>query len=288
MTEISSLTDLAAAPADGDQLVILDVSDTTQSANGTTKKLAASRVARTGAANTFTAAQTINSPTAATIPLILNAASGATADILNLKIDGDQVVRVASDHSLQIDFYDNGSSYGPYITVNRNSNASTPAAGFIFLVDKSATAHRVWVDDPGNLRISPTLNPTNANDLAGTVIGTQTSWHELKENIEEWTGSEALEAIRQLTLYSYQMKEDGQQTTQGQKPTYYGIVIMDEDRESNAWFGLGYGDQQIPALNDRNLFGYMLAAIRHGGDIIEALQTQVAALEARVAALEGA
>ena len=297
-SEITGLTELAAAPADDDELVIVDVSDTTQSANGSTKRLAASRVARTGTTNTFTAAQefgsgatggqvAIKAGNASTVGLVVDTAASPSTSAMQIKNNGGNAITFSANRVIATWPFDNGSGVGGYILIERNNNASTPAAGFLRMVDKGAQAYSVWPDDSGVLRIGTSFI-TNANDTSGTVVGTQTSWHALKENITEWDGVEALDAIRSLTLYSYQMIQDGQKTPDGDKPTYHGIVIMDEDRESNAWFGLGYAENQIPVLNNRNLFGYILAAIRHGGDIIEELQTKVAALEARIAALEDA
>ena len=268
MAKISALSLLGAAPADNDEFVILDVSDTTQGANGSTKALAASRVARTGVSNTFEGGQIINR-------------SGVKAM---------EFILAADNSTFSVEPWDNGSSRGGRVVLGRNSNASTPASGQLEIQNAAASnnRYRIWVDASGNLRIWNGGEPTNAFDTSGTVVGTQTSWYETKSAVLEWDGAEALDAIRALTLYSYQMVADGQKTPSGEKPTYYGIVITEEDRENNAWFGLGYGENQVPVLNDRNLFGYMLAAIRHGGNIINELQSQVAALTARVEALEGA
>lgn len=288
--KITSMDALGAAPADDDQFVIVDVSDTTEAATGTTKKLAASRVARTGTTNTFTGTQNINAATAAAVALSVGTQATPTQPAQEWKNNGVQRAFLdIGDTVTKLDLraFDNGSGVGPYLLIRRNNNASTPAAGHLVTENRGGAAYYSWVDNTGVMRLH-TSAPTNANDTAGTVIGTQTSWHETKEQIAEWDGAEALDAIRALTLYSYQMIEDGHQTPDGDKPTYYGIVITDEDRAANAWFGLGYAENQIPALNDRNLIGYTLAAIRHGGDIIEALQAQVAALEARVSDLEGA
>ena len=49
--KISQLTALGASPADGDLIPIVDVSDTTMAASGTTKKLASIYVARSDGAN---------------------------------------------------------------------------------------------------------------------------------------------------------------------------------------------------------------------------------------------
>jgi hypothetical protein len=69
---------------------------------------------------------------------------------------------------------DNGASYGNYISIQRNINASTPAAGFIYMYDKSGTAYAIWPDDSGVLRIN-NADPTFANDAAGARVGEQTS-----------------------------------------------------------------------------------------------------------------
>lgn len=285
MATISGLTSLDAAPADGDQFVLVDVSDTTQSANGTTKKLSASRVARTGAPNIFAPdagnyAIYVNQPTAE--------ASASGINVANNNAIAIRLTAWSGFTQIEATRRDLGNNVGgPRLYVARNSNAGTegPAAGSIRMEGASGEGY-VWRDASGNIRIH-TAAPTGSSgsptvsDTAGTVVGTQTSWHELKESISEWDGAGALDAVLALQLYEYQMIDDGQQTAEGEKPTYRGIVIMDEDRESNAWFGTGYGDQQVPVLNDRNLFGYLIASI-------QAQAAQIEALTARVAALEGA
>ena len=67
-----------------------------------------------------------------------------------------------------------GASYGPHITIHRNNNASTPSSGFLHMVNRSGTAIALWFDQFGILR-GNTSTPTSANDLAGAVIGSQTS-----------------------------------------------------------------------------------------------------------------
>lgn len=83
MAKISSLTLLGAAPADNDEFVILDVSDTTQGAGGSTKGLVASRVARTGAANTFTSRQTIAANMTGPGLIVSNTGAAVGLDLCN-------------------------------------------------------------------------------------------------------------------------------------------------------------------------------------------------------------
>lgn len=275
MAKISTLSLLGAAPANDDELVILDVSDTTQGAGGSTKKLVATQVARTEAANTF-------APPISQVPILINMPSGGSAEAIVLQFNGVQrgFLRVRADRiGLIFDAVDGGAGSGSFVALGRNSNGSTPSAAYLQMQQGDGDQSVMWVDGSANLRIG-TAGPTSATDTSGTVIGTQTSWHELKDNIEEWDEAGALAAIQGLTLYSYQMIEDGQKNFNGEKPTYKGIVITEEDRTNNAWFGLGYGENQIPVLNERNLFGYILAAIKEQA-------TQIEALTARVEALEG-
>lgn len=51
--KITGMDEIGGAPADGDQFVIVDVSDTSEAATGTTKRVNASRLARVGLSNTF-------------------------------------------------------------------------------------------------------------------------------------------------------------------------------------------------------------------------------------------
>lgn len=278
-TKISNLTALGAAPATDDLLVVVDTSA------GETKKLTVANLiaAVAGIAPQSGRQLTVKPANGSTIGFLVDTVASPTEDAMRLDKNGAAMIRfdLDSQPTIKLQPYDNGAGLGSMLELRENNNASTPAAGVLRSYTKSVASYFLWVDDSGSYRIGTTA-PTNANDTSGTVVGMQTSWHELKENIEEWNGAEALEAIRALTLYSYQMIEDSQETRGGEKPTYKGLVIQDADRESDAWFALGLGDQQVPVLNDRNLFGYMLAAIRHGGDIIVALQERVAALEAQV------
>jgi hypothetical protein len=57
------------------------------------------------------------------------------------------------------------------------------------------------------------------------------------------------------------------------------LVIRDEDR--GAWFAENDGEGQIPALNERNLFGYLIAAMQAQQGQIEELKAKVAELEKR-------
>jgi hypothetical protein len=106
--------------------------------------------------------------------------AGATIDVavpLVFKLSGNSQVEIFANsdrsNALKASAFDNGANGGCSITLERNSHSTTPAAAFILMEDKSGTDYFLWVDDSGVLRIH-TAVPTNANDTAGTVVGTQT------------------------------------------------------------------------------------------------------------------
>ena len=272
MAKISSLSLLGAAPADNDEFVILDVSDTTQGADGSTKTLAASRVARTGVANTFAAAQTIE-------PGVL--------DALN-------IVRASNSVGMRI----GGSGTG----VDANANV---------LWNFSELSLRLQISGrQGVAVLNSVLQPTaddivnlgtgsfRFNDIFATNATIQTSDVNLKTDIEN--SDIGWDFIRTLRPVKYRWAEGtttdpetGEEIVKpvGTRP-HYGLIaqevkaVMDAqgiadfagyiyDEESGR-HGLRYGE----------LWGPLIAAIQRGADIIEAQQAQIEALTARVEALE--
>lgn len=137
-------------PVSGDFMWLVDAS-----AGSTDKdrKVDVGKFALKAGSNTFTAAG-----------VALTLTSTATAGL-------SQVRLTASD---------NGAQTGNYVFVGNNTNASTPAAGLLYMLNRAGTAYCVWVDASGNLRIGTTV-PTNANDGTGTVVGAQTSHRDYKE-----------------------------------------------------------------------------------------------------------
>lgn len=165
---------------------------------------------------------------------------------------------------------DNGSSYGPLIVINRNNNASTPAAGWIQLVARTGTPVALWVDNGGTLRLNTGANPTYANDTSGVIVGSQSSWIGLKEDIAPWTDAQsALDEVLATPLFSYKFKGDSRQ--------YHGLVIDEPDR--GVWFSENDAGNQIPALNERNLFGHLIASIKAQQAQIETLKAQLQELQ---------
>lgn len=96
--KFSEMNEIGAAPALGDRFAILDVSDTTESAQGTMKTVNASRVARTGTANTFEADQTIAN--ASSPALGLNRTGGEQIVLEHNSVLGDFRVRTTNGGAL--------------------------------------------------------------------------------------------------------------------------------------------------------------------------------------------
>lgn len=231
-------------PASGDWLEITDLS---ASSTDRDRKVNVNKFAILANANTFTGAQTF-APAA-----------------------GVGVTATTPTNQNTAMFYatpaDCGTGWGPHINIGRNSNASTPSAGFLTLSNRAGLAHHIWPDASGNLRINSAALPTNANDGSGTVVGAQTSYAELKTDITPWDGAGALDAVMALPLHSYRFTDDESARR------YQGIVINDSDR--GAWFSENDASNQTPVLNERNLFGYLIAAIKEQQAQIDELKEKL-------------
>jgi len=211
----TQLTQLSATPATGDLLAIVDVSDTTMSAGGTNKKITANRFAWTnGTAATITGGgtvalggnaltvsdsgtlalggNTLTVPASGTVAL-LGAINTFTAgqiidssasNILSLANGGSNIMLFqqasGNGNTILMTANDAGANRGNRIWIQRNNNASTPAAGHVLLEDKGGAAYRIWPDDSGVVRING-ADPTTANDTAGTVVGSQSSSLDTKD-----------------------------------------------------------------------------------------------------------
>lgn len=148
---MAAITDLATLTtvADDDYLPIRDTSA------GTDKKIARSDLL-------------------GSLTVTVNAAAG-NSQAWQLSGTNRARIELQTNASLFVmEDFDNSNLAGPRLQAGRNSNASTPAAGFLRLSNLGGTGYRIWPDTAGNLRIG-TSDPTNAADTSGTVVGAQTS-----------------------------------------------------------------------------------------------------------------
>lgn len=242
-------------------------------------------------AQTFTVAQVI-APTATNADALkLNMPASTTGRALEVNYNATlaaRIVAVAAATQFQADTRDMGNNAaGCLIQSGRNSSAGAEggAAGTLSSVRAGGGSRFIWADAASDWR-THTAQPTGSSgsptvaDNAGTVVGTQTSWYAEKENIEEHeTRDDLLTAVLAAKLYDYQMIADDQRRSDNSRQTYTGLVITENDKENDAWFANNMGDQQIPVLNERNLFGYLIGAI-------QAQQAQISQLTQRITELE--
>jgi hypothetical protein len=162
---------------------------------------------------------------------------------------------------------------GHSVLLGRNSNASG-GAGHIIFQEKTGTAQYVWADDSALLRIN-TAAPTNANDTAGTVIGSQTSDYRDKNvggAFTDFAGS--MQSLRDAPLWDYTFKDDSRR---GDK-AMVGVVIGANDRDS--WYAMNtlHGPDQIAALDEAAYLGMLHGGLLNVDSRIEALEAALAAL----------
>jgi hypothetical protein len=186
--------------------------------------------------------------------------AGATLILTSTSTAGISQVRLAA--------HDAGTQTGNYVFLGNNSNATTPAAGLLYMLNRAGTAYCVWVDASGNLRIGTTA-PTNANDGTGTVVGAQTSHRDYKEltgaPVSDKTAlAFVLDAADQVQRFTYKSGAFNGEEFSG--------VILDGDTLHR------YGqdaDAEHPAgksLNTINAIGDLFLAVR-------ALTNRIGALE---------
>lgn len=161
------ITDLSTASSagTGDYLVI--------SQSGTDKKVVAGKFAILAQSQTFLAAQAIQPAATNVNGLEVNMPTSTSGKAWQIKYNGTErafLQVLGGQLHLTLSAVDTGSSYGPYIAVLGNNNASTPSAGALILRDRGATDYSIWPDASGNLRIHTAL-PTSALDTAGTIGG---------------------------------------------------------------------------------------------------------------------
>lgn len=274
--KITELTALAAIPASGDQLVIVDVSDTTMSAQGTTKKIAASYFVNTSADKTFVTGDGTTGvlPAAGTVPVVSRANTFTTSQTiapatavtpLTVTLPGT----AGAVSGLVISAFDNGSGIGGRLSVGENNNGATPAAGSINLRLLGGTSRYIWHDAAGKLR-SGTTPPTNATDTSGgDIVGDQTSHIAYKDIVGEPVSDAA--ALAALIAAADDVKRFVYKSGSYNGQEFSGVIL---DGETLHRYGQDADEAHAAgkSLNIVNAIGDMMLALR--------------ALEARVAALE--
>ena len=265
MAKISGLSALGAAPASNDVFPLVDVSDTTQAASGTTKKVTMTLVSNAviataeARANSFTAQQSISTSVAPQLTLIR---PGSTA---------------------RLDFDDGDGNIGSF--------GYRPGLHVFASVDFAPSVDNAIDLGQASFRW---------DDIYATNATIQTS--DAREKIDIENSDIGWDFIRALRPVKYKWSEKvftdpetGQQTI---KPagtrTHYGLIAQEVKATMDAqgiddFSGYIYDElADLHGLRYGELWAPLIAAIKQGADIIEAQAAQIQALSARVAALEGA
>ena len=270
--KVTQLTDLGAMAAADDYMMVVDVSDTTMSAGGTNKKMMVGRVGRTNGAVLYT-----QDAKELTVPATGTAALRGVANTFVAQQDfaptsGFPIqittLAAASPYALNVASFDNGANPGPFISIGRNSNASTAAAGSLRMLTNAGGAGFVWVDGSALLRIHSAA-PTSATDTAGSVIGDQTSSLAAKDLLPDTSSLAEIRARlaaggAAVRRFVYKSGAYNNQEFEGVVVDYAAEYGKDRDEEHPAG----------KALNEISILGDLLRAIVD--------------LEARVTALETA
>jgi hypothetical protein len=179
---------------------------------------------------------TVKAGSTSTVGLVVDTPASTTSESISLRYNGSERVRFlnwATLNAIYLTSFDNGTGAGSFFYAQKNSNGSTPAAGFVYL-DGLSNSYSIWPDTSGNLRILAGSFPINASDTAGTVIGTQTSTLASKILLGgDLTPGEALRTILQTPVKHFKYKSDAYNGSE-----FHGIVA---DYSPNfRWTRAGY------------------------------------------------
>jgi len=195
--KITQLTTLAAIPDNADWLPIVDVSDTTMSASGTTKKIAASRFVNTNANKTFVTGDgtTGTLPESGTVAVVSRANTFSVANTFTLGMNiGSSTTKISRDdagvlkinHTGSTSLVDGGtievgsSAYGVLLVINASNgrtgfflvNVSTP-----ILISESNTGHfTTTADNPGTYNVYSNGGVLTIQNKTGSTRITHIVW----------------------------------------------------------------------------------------------------------------
>lgn len=156
----------------------------------------------------------------------------------------------------QLKSFDNGSSVGPEISVQRNSNGSTPAPGAYSMMQSDGNNRYIYAY--GSVLYWYTAPPTNANQASGTIVGTQSSTAESKNILEGLSPID--DVLTRIVLGSQSVRRfnyrDGRMSSQ----EFEGVVTNYAPD-----YGMDRTDEvpQGKSLNEITIIGDLLRAVAH-------------------------
>lgn len=286
MAKITGLSALGAAPESTDVFPFVDVSDTAQSANGSTKKVTMANVTA-GVEALLDQLSSANLQMSTQLHLIQ--AGGGSFLTNNAYFDAGWKYRVTGAAAL----------IGAGTSVDFRQVASGSANAAITWTTTARFNATTGNFEPGT---DDTFDLGSAgarwDDIFATNATIQTSDASLKTDIEDsdigWDFIRALRPVKyRWAERTTTDPETGEETVKpaGRRP-HYGLIAQEVkavmDAQGIADFA-GYiydEDSGRHGLRYGELWAPLIAAIQRGADIIEAQQAQIEALTARVEALE--
>lgn len=207
---------------------------------------------------------------------------GSDSPVCSLAVDdsvGGTELGFSAILGLQINSFDGGELPGPIAFVGRNNDATFPAAGSLALTDNANQPWFLWVDANNDLRIhtEPPSEAHTVGDTDGTVVGDQTaSWYQKKTGIEELAdvafADVAADRLRSVPLFSFRYRADG---SRGDK-LMHGLVIREQDRAADCWFGMNMASGQNPVLDKAEIIGTLIGGWKNLDERLEALERRAA------------
>ncbi len=148
----------------------------------------------------------------------LNGSLGSTVTALTMLSSGNVGIGTTSPNS-RIDVQNTslgdggqiaefGSDIAGLTIMRLNVGADVDRYGFT-LQGPVGTQNYIWTDNSGNLRILAAGGGTPASNVAGTVIGTQTSTRETKQDILNFSSNkDLLEKLLKVQLHTFKYKNE--------------------------------------------------------------------------------
>lgn len=170
---------------------------------------------------------------------------------------------------------DYGTGGGPSLVIDRNDNASTPASGNARVTNKNGTDLYFWPDGASQWRTGASV-PNNANDLSGTIVGTQTS-HITFKNITGDAIAPA-EAMRNIVALKRHIKRFVYKSGAYDDQEFSGVILDDTEPETHR-YGMDRDDDHIAgkSLNEITGFGDVVLALSHIDDCFQQIFSRLEA-----------
>jgi hypothetical protein len=176
--------------------------------------------------------------------------------------------------------FDNSTLGGTYLSLGRNNNGTTPAAGYLSLAMRTGAYRPIWIDASNQVRVMTDLTAlSNTTDTGGVVVGTQSSSLATKDVLgDPVTPDEALlhvlaAAKDAVKRFRYKPALEGDESSRPFNGEEFSGIITD--------YAERYGmdrDEEHPAgksLNVITAIGDLMLAVAELAKRVEELEAQI-------------